>query len=63
MKKKPLIIQLYDISKFFDKENLADVMGEAYKSGIKGKMYRLVSKMNEKRMIKVLTSVGETKEE
>ena len=62
MMKKPLIIQLYDVSKFFDKENLADVMTTVHEAGVKDKMYRLLTKLNEKRIIKVLTLVGETDE-
>ena len=62
MRKKPLLIQLYDVAKFFDKEHLRDVMSEVYQLGIRGKEYRLLPKMNEKRIIKVRTSVGETDE-
>ena len=62
MRKKPLLIQLYDVAKFFDKEHLRDVMSEVYQLGIRGKEYRLLFKMNEKRIIKVITSVGETDE-
>ena len=62
MMKKPLIIQLYDVSKFFDKENLADVMTTVHEAGVKDKLYRLLTKLNEKRIIKVLTPVGETDE-
>ena len=32
-----LIVNLYDISKFFDKEVIPDVLGEAYSAGLKGK--------------------------
>ena len=62
MKKKPLIIQLFDVSKFFDKENLPDVLNEIYRCGIKGKKYRLLYKLNEKRVIKMKTAVGTTDE-
>ena len=37
--KRGLILSLYDISKYFDKENLKDCMGELYKCDIKGKLY------------------------
>ena len=47
--KKPLLIQLYDVSKFFDKEHLRDVMKEIYELGVRGKEYRLLFKMNEKK--------------
>ena len=61
--KTPMLIQLYDISKFFDKEHLPDVMEELYSSGVKGKNYRLIYELNEKRVIKVNTPVGMTEEE
>ena len=58
-----MIINLYDISKFFDGENLLDVLGEAYPAGLKGKVYRLMHEMNKNTIIKVRTAVGETEEE
>ena len=61
--KKPTIVQLYDISKFFDKENLPDIMNELHGVGLKGKLYRILYKLNEKRIIKVNTAVGSTDEE
>ena len=61
--KNPMILQLYDISAFFDKEHLPDVMQELHESGVKGKNYRLIYKLNEKRVIKVNTAVGMTDEE
>ena len=33
-----LILQLYDISKFFDREMLADCMETLYNNGIRGKL-------------------------
>ena len=36
-----LIIQFYDVSKFFDKESLRDALDALYKAGIIGKLYRL----------------------
>ena len=62
IRKKPLIIQLYDISTFFDKELLPDVMNEVFRNGVEGKMYRILYKLNEKRIIKVKTAVGVTEE-
>ena len=32
-----IIVLLYDISKFFDKENLRDAMNTLYEAGVKGK--------------------------
>ena len=60
--KKGMIINLYDISKFFDRENLPDVLGEAYPAGLKGKYYRLMHELNKDTIIKVKTAIGETKE-
>ena len=34
----PLILQFFDISKFFDKESLKDGMNTIYKAGISGKL-------------------------
>ena len=57
-----MIICLYDISKFFDRENIFDVMGEAYRCGVKGKTYRLLYNMNKENKIKVKTPLGMTDE-
>ena len=39
---KGLILSLYDVSKFFNKENLRDLLGELYDLDVKGKVYRLL---------------------
>ena len=39
----PVILQLFDISKYFDKEILKDAMDTLFTSGIRGKLYRLNS--------------------
>ena len=57
---KGLFLSLYDISKFFDRENLRDCMGELYKCGIKGKLYRLTYELNKNTEISVKTAVGST---
>ena len=44
--RKPLIITLYDYKTFFDSESCIDVLQEAYKAGIRGKIYRLFYKLN-----------------
>ena len=36
--KKPVILQLYDIKKFFDREMLVDGMDAIYSSGVRGKL-------------------------
>ena len=58
----PLLLQLYDISKFFDRESLRDGMNSIYNCGVKGKLYRLIFNMNKDTLIRVRTAVGETKE-
>ena len=59
--KVPLILQLFDISKFFDRENLQDGMNTLYNCGIKGKLYRLIYELNRKTILKVKTGVGLSK--
>ena len=53
-----LILNLYDISKFFDCENLKDAMGSLYKCGIVGKLYQLIFEMNKSTEIKVKSGSG-----
>ena len=60
--KQPLILQLYDIQNFFDREMLVDGMDAIYNSGVKGKLYRLLYLMNKDTIIKVKTGVGMTDE-
>ena len=45
--KKAFILSMWDLKKYFDSESLIDCMGEVYKSNVKGKLYRLLFKMNE----------------
>ena len=59
---KPLIITLFDFKTFFDSESAIDVMSEVYKCNIKGKLYRLIYKMNQDTLIKVSTPLGATRE-
>ena len=60
---KALILQLYDISNFFDREMLMDCMDALYNNGIKGKLYRLFYEMNRNTRIKVRTAVGTSSSE
>ena len=60
---KGLILCLYDISKYFDKENLRDCMGELYDYNVRGKLYRLVFELNKETKIRVKTPVGLTEYE
>ena len=58
----PMIVQLYDISKFFDKESLRDGLDAIYNLGIRGKLYNLLYMLNKDNLIKVKTTVGFTNE-
>ena len=57
-----MVVRLYDISKFFDRESLRDGMNSIYNCGIQGKLYRLIYMMNKDTQIRVRTAVGETDE-
>ena len=59
---KPVILTLWDVSKYFDSEYLPDVMNELHRSGVKGKLYRLLYHMNENTRIQIQTPVGPTEE-
>jgi hypothetical protein len=48
----PLLLQLWDISKYFDKEVLRDAMDTLYEAGIRGKLYRLWFMLNNNAEIK-----------
>ena len=56
----PLFLQLWDISKYFDKENLRDAMDTLHEAGVKGKLYRLWYILNKDTQIRVKASVGIT---
>ena len=60
---KPLILSTYDVSKYFDRESLQDCLNELYKCNIKGKVYRLMYKLNENTQIQVNTPVGMSEKE
>ena len=57
-KGKNLIFTSYDLAVFFDSEDIFDCLDEAYPSEIRGKVYRLLYKMNENIRIKVKTPLG-----
>ena len=56
----PMILQFYDLRKFFDSESLRDAMSSLYHCGVKGKLYRLLFELNKSNTIKIKTGVGET---
>ena len=62
-KNEATLFSTWDLKKFFDSESLIDVMSELYKSDIKGKLYRLIFKLNENIKITVKTPVGNTEYE
>ena len=57
---KPVILQLYDISKNFDREMLKDGMDALYSCGIQGKLYRLIYEMNKSTVLSIKTGCGMT---
>ena len=59
---RPMIISYWDYASFFDSECILDVLNEVYNTGVKGKVYRLLYKMNEETLIQVSTPVGVTGE-
>ena len=56
--KKGLLCTSYDISTFFDSEDVFDVFGEVYNNQVKGKVYRLLFEMNKNTRVKINTPVG-----
>ena len=62
LQNKAIIINLYDLAKFFDRENLRDCLGEVYRNNVKGKLYRLLFLMNKSSGIRVKTPVGISEE-
>ena len=57
---KPVILQLFDISKFFDREMLKDGMDSLYNCGVNGKLYRLIYEMNRSTVLTINTGCGTT---
>ena len=58
--KKSILLTSIDLKTFFDTENAFDILNEVYSSDVKGKLYRLMYRMNENVRIKVKTPVGVT---
>ena len=50
---EPLLLQLMDLEKFFDKEALVDILGEAYNNNVKDKEYRLLYNLDKKKKNKL----------
>ena len=55
-----LIVNCFDLKKYFDSEVLIDDMDNLYKSEIKGKLYRLIYELNKNNLIQIKTPVGIT---
>ena len=53
-------IQMWDLSKYFDRESLRDALNELYRNGVKGKLYKLIYELNKDTRISVGTPVGDT---
>ena len=58
--KKMIILVCYDISGFFDKEVLGDVMDELHSIGVNPRAQRLFYKLNEATRVKVRTGCGDS---
>ena len=58
--KKMIILVCYDISGFFDKDVLADVVEELHSIGVDPKAERLFYKLNEATRVKVRTGCGDS---
>ena len=56
--KKPVILQLYDIEKYFDKEMMEDAIQTCYERQADPKAIRCWFKLNNETQIKVRTGVG-----
>jgi hypothetical protein len=54
------MLQLWDISKYFDCESLPDSLNEVFKNNVRGKIYKLLHEMIKDTRIKVRTPVGDT---
>ena len=58
--RKAIALQLWDISKYFDRESLPDALNELYRSNVQGKLYKLIHEMNKDTRITVRTPVGDS---
>ena len=57
--KQPLILKFLDITKFFDTMNYKKCLIEAYKSGVKGKYWKLYQNINKLKECVPVTPLGE----
>ena len=59
-KGQAIALQLWDLSKYFDRESLTDGLNELYRSDVRGKLYKLIYELNKDTRITVRTPVGDT---
>ena len=59
---KKLYAEYFDLKKCFDKMVLINIMAGLWDSGIKGRIYRNIYKVNQKAVIRIKTAVGNTEE-
>ena len=59
-KGEALVITMFDLSKYFDRENIYDCCNELYRSQVRGKVYRLLFSLNKNSKIRVRTPVGDS---
>lgn len=57
--KRPLILKFLDIRKFFDTMNYKTALIEAYKSGLKGKSWRMYKAINKEKVCIPSTPLGD----
>ena len=57
--KRPLVLKFLDIKKFFDTMNFKTALIEAYRSGLRGKYWRIYKNINEMRTCTPYTPLGE----
>ena len=62
MEGKPVVLQMFDISKYFDKETIEDAVITCENRGANKKATRVWHKLNQNTKIQVRTGVGMTKE-
>ena len=55
-----IILQLFDLKKFFDSENLRDAMNSLFNRDVKGKLYRLIYELNKDNEIRLLKPDSKT---
>ena len=59
---RAIALQLWDLSKYFDRESLVDGLNELYRNNVRGKVYKLLYEMNKYTWISVRTPVGDTEQ-